>query len=51
MLSEKVYSGRLVRPGVFGGSPEWTAGVRRHPAAVVAAAVVLAVCALSLIHI
>ena len=45
MLSEKVYSGRLVRPGVFGGSPEWTAGVRRHPAAVVAAAVVLAVCA------
>ena len=48
MPSEKVrhiYSGRLVRPGVFGGSPEWTAGLRRHPAAVVAAAVVLAVCA------
>lgn len=40
-----IYSGRLVRPGVFGGSPEWTAGLRRHPAAVVAAAVVLAVCA------
>lgn len=37
-----------MRPGVFGGSPEWTAGVRRHPAAVVAAAVVLAVCAASL---
>ena len=38
MLAGKVYSGRLVRPALFGGSPEWTAGVRRHPAAVVAAA-------------
>ena len=45
MLAGKVYSGRLVRPALFGGSPEWTAGVRRHPAAVVAAAVVLLVCA------
>lgn len=45
MLAGKVYSGRLVRPALFGGSPEWTAGVRRHPTAVVAAAVVLLVCA------
>ena len=43
MSSERVR--RLVRPGMFGGSPEWTAGVRRWPAAVVAAVVVLAVCA------
>lgn len=41
MLTGKVYSGRLVRPALFGGSPEWTAGVRRHPTA----AVVLLVCA------
>ena len=41
MLAGKVYSGRLVRPALFGGSPEWTAGVRRHPTAVVATAVVL----------
>lgn len=34
-----------MRPALFGGSPEWTAGVRRHPTAVVAAAVVLLVCA------
>lgn len=45
MLAGKVYSGRLVRPALFGGSPEWTAGVRRHPTAVVATAVVLLVCA------
>lgn len=48
MSSERVrhiYSGRLVRPGMFGGSPEWTAGVRRWPAVVVAAVAVLAVCA------
>lgn len=45
MLAGKVYSGRLVRPALFGGSPDWTAGVRRHPTAVVAAAVVLLVCA------
>ena len=45
MLAGKVYSGRLVRPALFGRSPEWTAGVRRHPTAVVAAAVVLLVCA------
>lgn len=48
MPSEKqrpVYSGRLVRPGMLGGSPEWTVGLRRHAAAVVAAAVVLAGCA------
>lgn len=47
MPSEKlrpVYTGRLVRPALFGGSPEWTAGVRRHPVAMVAAAVVLTVC-------
>ena len=43
MLAGKVYSGRLVRPALFGGSPEWTAGVRRHPTAVVATAVVLLV--------
>ena len=48
MSSEKqrrIYSGRLVRIGTLGGSPEWTAGLRRHPAAVTAAAVALAVCA------
>ena len=27
MLAGKVYSGRLVRPALFGGSPEWTAAV------------------------
>lgn len=40
-----IYSGRLLRISLLGGSPEWTAALRRHPALAGAVAVALAVCA------
>lgn len=40
-----IYSGRLLRISLLGGSPEWTAALRRHPAAAGTVAAALAVCA------
>lgn len=40
-----IYSGRLLRISLLGGSPEWTAALRRHPAAAGTVAAVLTVCA------
>ena len=43
---KRIYAGRLIRPERLGGSPEWTAGLRRRPTAVWITAAVLALCIL-----
>lgn len=43
---KRIYTGRLIRPERLGGSPEWTAGLRRRPTAVWITAAVLALCIL-----
>lgn len=43
---KRIYPGRWVRPEWLGGSPEWTAGLRRHPSALWVAAGLLTLCAL-----
>lgn len=44
--AKRIYTGRWIRPERFGGSPEWTAGLRRHPSAVWITAGVLVLCIL-----
>ena len=41
----RIYSGRLLSVGLLGGSPEWTAALRRRPTAAVAVAAALPACA------
>ena len=41
----RIYAGRLLSVGLLGGSPEWTAALRRRPTAAVAVAAALTACA------
>ena len=43
---KRIYAGRWIRPERLGGSPEWTAGLRRHPSALWVAGGLLTLCAL-----
>ena len=43
---KRIYTGHWVRPELLGGSPEWTAGLRRHPTAVWISTGLLTLCIL-----
>ena len=43
---KRIYARRWIRPERLGGSPEWTAGLRRHPAALWITVGLLTLCTL-----